>query len=97
MKSYEFLRTIQLDLSYGDDVVLAVQFDADIDHDSESIAIDCDGWRVKNDSGHIIFLNAGDVLKVEAALEALAPSIIAESNQSMAEWRAEGRYHGRFN
>ena len=93
-KFYDYVRAIQLDLSIGDDTVLAVHFDADMDHEDERILIDCDGWFVKNDSGHTVTLNAEDVLKVEAALEGLAGSIFSEWRQSMAEWHAEGQYHG---
>lgn len=96
MKFYDYVRTIQLDLSFGDDEVLAVFFDADIDHDGERIIINTDTWTVKNSSGNDITLNQPDTLKVEAYLETLAGSIIGEWEQSMAEWHAEGRYHGRF-
>lgn len=94
-KFYDYVRTVQLDLSFDDDVQLTVHFDADMDHEDERLLIDCDGWRVLRD-GQDIKLEQADVLKVEAALEGLAGSIFSEWRQSMAEWHAEGRYHGRF-
>lgn len=94
MKFYDYTRHIQLDLSIGDDTELTVHFDAEIEDDR--ILIDCDGWRVTDSSGFEIILNQGDVLRVEAKLEGLARSVIEEYEQTMAEWRAEGRYHGHL-
>lgn len=94
-KFYDYVRTIQLDLSIGDDTTITVHFDADMDHEDERLLIVCDGWRIVQD-GQDITLEQGDVLKVEAALEGLAGSIFSEWRQSMAEWHAEGQYHGRF-
>lgn len=94
----KYRRNVIVDLSFQEDIALTVEFNADIDDDR--IIIDTDSIVAVRegepfDYRHELILEAPDLVRIEAALEGEARSVIAEFSQDLADFHAESRWHDR--
>ena len=91
---FDYVRTVCLDLSIGEQVELEVHFDACID--DERIIVDgrnLTAYRFDdNGDKNLIHLCPADVDSVADKLEEMAESVIREWEGSMNDFCAESRY-----
>lgn len=90
---FDYVRTISLDLTIGEDVELEVHFDAYID--DERIIVDernLTAYRFDDGDKNPIHLCSADVDSVVNRLEEMKESVIREWERGMMDFRAESRY-----
>ena len=90
---FDYVRTISLDLTIGEDVELEVHFDAYID--DERIIVDernLTAYRFDDGDKNLIHLCSTDVDSVVNRIEEMKESVICEWGQGMMDLHAESRY-----